>query len=121
MAAGWSPAGRYSLTTSKRPSVRSTSPTGRNSEWATTGCSLANAMESRVSAPTDSVAAALGAAGPLACTRVHEPASGQDRDLRRRIEDQHRPQGVRTTGRRVSNRAVGAVHGATLRPPGVRL
>ncbi len=54
MAAGWSPAGLWSLTTSNRVSVRSISPpTGRNSECATTGCSLANAMQTRVGRATD--------------------------------------------------------------------
>src|SRR5699024_233446 len=48
IAAGWSPAGSNSLTTWKGASVRRMSPTGRNSEWATTGCSDAKAMCSRV-------------------------------------------------------------------------
>ena len=44
IACGWSPEGSNSLMTSKFPSARSTSPTGRNSECARTGCSAANAI-----------------------------------------------------------------------------
>ena len=79
MAAGWSPAGWYSLTTSKRPPVRGISPTGRNSECATgtsgwaalPGTSVAKATRSRVRAAPDSFRRAIGRMG--ASGAVHPP------------------------------------------------
>src|SRR3984957_8649203 len=68
MAAGWSPAGAWGLTTSKWPPARTISSTGRYSECATTGCSVANAMLSRVELSTDRRSAVL--AGPHPRTRV---------------------------------------------------
>src|SRR6201996_1649676 len=53
MAAGWSPAGEWGLTTSKWPPARTIASTGRYSECATTGCSVANAMLPRVEPGTD--------------------------------------------------------------------
>ena len=53
MAAGWSPAGAYWLTTSNRPPARTTSSTARYSERASTGCSVAKAMFTRVEPATD--------------------------------------------------------------------
>ena len=48
IAAGWSPAGWCSLTTSKRPPARTIASTGRYSECASTGCSVAKAIFTRV-------------------------------------------------------------------------
>ena len=96
MAAGWSPAGEYGLTTSNGTPVRSISPTGRCSECASAssgspsgfspsraepGTSVANAMASRLTAPPDSGGATASAGGqpgpsPPLATRCHELRRG---------------------------------------------
>ena len=97
MAAGWSPAGWYSLTTSNRPPLRGISPTGRNSECATGTSALGGAAgdlcrECHEIQGTSTPRQFPAAPGPAWEHRAGAPA--EDRDLRRRRRHQHRHQGL---------------------------
>src|SRR5690606_37566689 len=124
MACGWSPAGSYSLTTLNRPSVRGISLTGRNSEWASTGCSVAKATTPAYELPT-TVRKTQRAGEPCSSqpntSYVEYPngrqkpaprrarpsrSSSESRSVRRGGRHQHRPEETRAPSDRVPARSV---------------